>query len=162
MTPDKPLPITKRMVWEAYQLVAGNGQAAGVDGQSLDEFAQDLGNNLYKLWNRMASGSYFPASGKARGDSHPTGSPSACNEYYSRPSTTWLGDVRLAVIVEATKFTGRFSALNGVKALSATRADIIRSLLIVGYPSRKEAVRVVGRWRGGCYSRWPPAIWTKI
>uniref|UniRef100_UPI0035E1CE72 hypothetical protein n=1 Tax=Bradyrhizobium archetypum TaxID=2721160 RepID=UPI0035E1CE72 len=60
MTSDKPLPITKRMVWEAYQLVAGNGKAAGVDGQSLDEFAQDLGNNLYKLWNRLASGSYFP------------------------------------------------------------------------------------------------------
>jgi hypothetical protein len=53
----------------------------------------------------------------------------------------------LAVIVEATKFTGRFSALNGIKTLSATRADIIRSLLTVGYPSRKVAVRVVGRWR---------------
>jgi retron-type reverse transcriptase len=64
MTSDKPLPITKRMVWEAYQLVAGNGKAAGVDGQSLDEFAQDLGNNLYKLWNRMASGSYFPPAVK--------------------------------------------------------------------------------------------------
>ena len=53
----------------------------------------------------------------------------------------------MAVIVEATKFTGRFSALNGTKTLSATRADIIRSLLTVGYPSRKVAVKVVGRWR---------------
>ncbi|MFK4654100.1 hypothetical protein ABIF97_004034 [Bradyrhizobium japonicum] len=59
ITPDKPLPIIKRMVWEAYQLVALNGKAAGVDGQSLDEFARDLGNNLYKPRNRFASGSYF-------------------------------------------------------------------------------------------------------
>jgi RNA-directed DNA polymerase len=48
------------MAWKAYQLVRWNGKAAGVDGQSLDDFAQDLENNLYKLWNRMASGSYFP------------------------------------------------------------------------------------------------------
>jgi RNA-directed DNA polymerase len=48
------------MVWKAYQLVKRNGKAAGVDGQSLDDFAKDLENNLYKLWNRMASGSYFP------------------------------------------------------------------------------------------------------
>jgi retron-type reverse transcriptase len=81
MTLDKPLPITKRMVWEAYQLVARNGKAAGVDGQSLDEFAQDLGNNLYKLWNRMASGSYFPPAvkrveiPKANGGIRPLGIP---------------------------------------------------------------------------------------
>ena len=60
MTTDKPLPITKAMVWKAYQQVKRNGKAAGVDGQSLDDFAHDLENNLYKLWNRMASGSYFP------------------------------------------------------------------------------------------------------
>lgn len=57
---DKPLPITKGMVWKAYQQVKANGKAAGVDGQSLDAFAADWQNNLYKLWNRMASGSYFP------------------------------------------------------------------------------------------------------
>jgi RNA-directed DNA polymerase len=54
MSPDKPLPITKAMVWKAYQQVKRNGKAAGVDGQSLDGFAKDLENNLYKLWNRMA------------------------------------------------------------------------------------------------------------
>ena len=62
MSSDKSLPITKAMVWKAYQLVKRNGKAAGVDGQSLDDFAKDLENNLYKLWNRMASGSYFPPS----------------------------------------------------------------------------------------------------
>lgn len=58
MTSDKPLPITKRMVWEAYQLVAGNGKAAGVDGQSLDEFAQDLGTTSTSsgiAWRREAT-----------------------------------------------------------------------------------------------------------
>jgi group II intron reverse transcriptase/maturase len=85
MTSDKPLPITKRMVLEAYQLVAGNGKAAGVDGQSLDEFAQDLGNNLYKLWNRMASGSYFPPAvkrveiPKANGGIRPLGIPTVAD-----------------------------------------------------------------------------------
>jgi hypothetical protein len=53
----------------------------------------------------------------------------------------------LAVIVEATKFAGRFSALNGIRTLPASRADIIRSLITVGYPSRKVAVKTVGRWR---------------
>jgi group II intron reverse transcriptase/maturase len=56
----KPLPITKRMVWQAYLEVKGKGKAAGVDHQSLDEFERNLEDNLYRLWNRMASGSYFP------------------------------------------------------------------------------------------------------
>jgi RNA-directed DNA polymerase len=60
MSSGKSLPITKLMVWEAYKLVRRKGKAAGVDGQSLDDFAEDLENNLYRLWNRMASGSYFP------------------------------------------------------------------------------------------------------
>lgn len=60
MNSGKSLPITKLMVWEAYKLVRRKGKAAGVDGQSLDDFAEDLENNLYRLWNRMASGSYFP------------------------------------------------------------------------------------------------------
>jgi len=58
--PEKPLPITKAMVWKAYQRVKQNGKATGVDGQSQDDFNKDLVNNLCKLWNRMASGSYLP------------------------------------------------------------------------------------------------------
>jgi hypothetical protein len=57
---NKPFPITKRMVWEAYREVRGKGKAAGVDRQSLEDFAGDLERNLYRLWNRMASGSYSP------------------------------------------------------------------------------------------------------
>jgi len=56
----KPFNIPKREVWEAYKRVRANQGAAGVDGQSIAEFEQDLSNNLYKLWNRLSSGSYFP------------------------------------------------------------------------------------------------------
>ena len=52
--------ITKREVWEAYKRVKANRGAAGVDGVSISEFDQDLSKNLYRIWNRMASGSYFP------------------------------------------------------------------------------------------------------
>jgi RNA-directed DNA polymerase len=61
----KPFEIPKQMVWEAYQRVKANKGAAGVDGQSVDQFGQDLSNNLYRLWNRMSSGSYFPPPVKA-------------------------------------------------------------------------------------------------
>ena len=49
------------VVWEAYQRVKANDGAAGVDGTSIEEFERDLKGNLYKLWNRLSSGSYFPA-----------------------------------------------------------------------------------------------------
>ena len=54
----KPFSISKQQVWEAYKLVKTNQGAAGVDGQTIAEFERELSNNLYKLWNRMASGSY--------------------------------------------------------------------------------------------------------
>ena len=56
----KPFKIPKREVWEAFKSVKANQGAAGVDGQSIAEFEADLEDNLYKLWNRLSSGSYFP------------------------------------------------------------------------------------------------------
>jgi RNA-directed DNA polymerase len=56
----KPFDIPKREVWEAYKRVRANQGAAGVDGQTIADFEADLSNNLYKLWNRLSSGSYFP------------------------------------------------------------------------------------------------------
>src|SRR5687768_13803884 len=56
----KAHPITKKMVLDAYKEIRGNGKAAGVDGVSFEEYAKDLQANLYKLWNRLTSGSYFP------------------------------------------------------------------------------------------------------
>ncbi len=56
----KPLPITKIMVWDAFKKVRRNKGSGGVDRMSIQGFESDLENNLYKLWNRLASGSYFP------------------------------------------------------------------------------------------------------
>ena len=61
----KPFEISKRMVWEAYRKVKANHGAAGIDEVTIEEFDRDLKNNLYKLWNRMASGSFFPPPVKA-------------------------------------------------------------------------------------------------
>ena len=60
MNKTKPFSISKQAVWQAYRKVADNAGAEGVDEQSLEQFEQDLHDNLYKLWNRMSSGSYFP------------------------------------------------------------------------------------------------------
>jgi group II intron reverse transcriptase/maturase len=56
----KSFEISKHMVYEAYRRVKANKGAAGVDGQSIEQFEQDLKGNLYKLWNRVSSGCYFP------------------------------------------------------------------------------------------------------
>lgn len=57
---NKPFNITKKQVYEAYKAVKSNAGAAGVDGQTIEQFDADLKGNLYKIWNRMSSGSYFP------------------------------------------------------------------------------------------------------
>lgn len=61
----KPFNIPKQQVMQAYKLVKANAGAAGVDRQSLRDFERNLKDNLYKLWNRMASGTYFPQPVKA-------------------------------------------------------------------------------------------------
>lgn len=79
----KPFDISKRQVWEAYKRVKANQGAAGVDGQSIAAFEEDLENNLYRLWNRLASGSYFPSpvrrvdisKGDGRAGTRPLGIP---------------------------------------------------------------------------------------
>jgi RNA-directed DNA polymerase len=61
----KSFDISKQLVWQAYKLVRANKGAAGVDGQTIEDFEQNLKGNLYKIWNRMSSGSYFPPAVKA-------------------------------------------------------------------------------------------------
>ena len=56
----KSFEISKWAVWEAYRRVKANKGAAGVDEQSIEEFEENLHGNLYKLWNRLSSGSYMP------------------------------------------------------------------------------------------------------
>ncbi len=61
----KSFDIPKRLVWKAFQRVRANGGSAGVDQESIEEFERKLGDNLYRLWNRMGAGSYFPQPVKA-------------------------------------------------------------------------------------------------
>ena len=81
----KPFDIPKREVWEAYKSVKANQGAAGVDGQSIADFEVDLSNNLYKIWNRMSSGSWFPPPvkrvdiPKGEGKTRPLGIPTVAD-----------------------------------------------------------------------------------
>jgi RNA-directed DNA polymerase len=61
----KPFEISKQQVWQAYLEVKSKGGAAGVDDQSIEAFEQNLKSNLYRLWNRLSSGTYFPPAVKA-------------------------------------------------------------------------------------------------
>jgi RNA-directed DNA polymerase len=61
----KPFNIPKKLVYEAFKAVKANAGGCGVDEQSIADFEADLKNNLYKLWNRMSSGTYFPPPVKA-------------------------------------------------------------------------------------------------
>ena len=61
----KSFDISKSLVWQAYWSVKANKGAPGVDGQSVDDFDKDRDNNLYRIWNRMSSGTYFPPAVRA-------------------------------------------------------------------------------------------------
>jgi len=81
----KPFDIPKRWVWDAWRLVRANAGAAGVDGESIEDFERDLKNNLYRVWNRMSSGSYFPQAvrevliPKKSGGQRPLGIPTVAD-----------------------------------------------------------------------------------
>ena len=60
MSVAKPFVISKRVVKEAYRRVKSRGGGPGVDGETIEAFESDLKNNLYRIWNRLSSGSYFP------------------------------------------------------------------------------------------------------
>ena len=65
MQETKPFKISKQVVMIAYEKVKANKGTYGVDEQSIEDFESNLNNNLYKIWNRMSSGSYFPKPVKA-------------------------------------------------------------------------------------------------
>jgi group II intron reverse transcriptase/maturase len=81
----KPYDIPKNLIWEAYQRVKANRGAAGVDGETLEAFEKNLKSNLYKIWNRMSSGSYFPPPvrrveiAKANGGTRPLSIPTVAD-----------------------------------------------------------------------------------
>ena len=75
MQETKPFNISKRVVFTAYKKVKANKGTYGVDKQSIEDFEKNLKNNLYKIWNRMSSGSYFPKPVKA------VAIPTSCGVY---------------------------------------------------------------------------------
>ena len=85
MKQTKSFEIPKRLVYEAYKRVKVNKGCHGVDEQRIKDFEQNLKNNLYKLWNRMSSGSYFPQAvrrveiPKADGGMRPLGIPTVAD-----------------------------------------------------------------------------------
>jgi len=92
----KPFDIPKREVWEAFKRVKANQGAAGVDGQSIAEFEANLSGNLYKLWNRMSSGSYLPPPvrrvdiPKADGGTRPLGIPTVADRIAQEVARRYL------------------------------------------------------------------------
>lgn len=81
----KSFPVSKRMVYDSYLKVISKKGAAGIDGQSIDMFKRDMSRNLYKIYNRMASGSYFPPPvrtefiAKKQGGVRPLGIPTVAD-----------------------------------------------------------------------------------
>src|SRR5258706_15422681 len=108
----KPFKIPKREVWEAFKRVKANQGAAGVDGQSIAEFEADLRNNLYKLWNRLSSGSYFPPPvlrvdiPKADGGTRPLGIPTVADRMAQEGAGRYL-EPRLERVFHATTYGSR-------------------------------------------------------
>ena len=129
----KPFSISKREVWEAFKRVKANQGAAGVDGQSIAEFEANLSGNLYKLWNRMSSGSYFPPPvrrvdiPKANGGTRPLGIPTVADRIAQEVARRFL-EPNLEPVFHADSY---------------------------GYRPRKSAIDAVAKARERCFhSDW--------
>ena len=96
MAEAKPFNIAKHKLWEAYQLVRENGGAAGIDNMTLDDVKADEKRLLYKLWNRMSSGSYFPQAvkrveiPKKNGGKRPLGIPTVLDRVAQMTARLYL------------------------------------------------------------------------
>ena len=118
----KPFDIPKREVWEAFKKVKANQGAAGVDGQSITDFEADLSNNLYELWNRLSSGSYFPPPvrrvdiPKADGGTRPLGIPTVADRVAQEVARRYL-EPRL----EPVFHTDSYGYRPGKSAIDAVR-----------------------------------------
>jgi len=118
----KPFDIPKREVWEAFKHVKANQGAAGVDGQSIADFEADLSNNLYKLWNRLSSGSYVPPPvrrvdiPKANGGTRPLGIPTVADRVAQEVARRYL-EPRLEPVFHADSYGYR----PGKSAIDAVR-----------------------------------------
>jgi group II intron reverse transcriptase/maturase len=119
----KPFSISKREVWESYKLVRANRGAAGIDGQSISAFEKNLANNLFKIWNRMSSGSYFPLAvrrveiPKDTGGKRPLGIPTVSDRIAQMVVKRYLEP-----IVEACFHPDSYGYRPGKSALAAVAA----------------------------------------
>jgi RNA-directed DNA polymerase len=129
---DKPFAIPKQLVWEAYKRVKANKGVAGVDGQSIADFEADLGDNLYKIWNRMSSGTYFPPAVMA----------------VEIPKTHGGGTRVLGVPTVADRVAQTVAAL----ALEA-RTESIFHPDSFGYRPRRGALDAVAKCRQRCWKK---------
>jgi len=124
-TESKTVPITKQMVKEAYRKVKANQGSAGVDKESLEEFQADLLGNLYKLWNRLSSGSYFPkpvrevSIPKANGSKRKLGIPTVSDRIAQQVIKAYL-EPRLEAVFDNNSYGYRplKSAHQAIEAVS--------------------------------------------
>jgi len=173
MAETKPFDVPKSLVWEAYKRVKANRGAAGVDGESLAAFERDLEGNLYKIWNRMSSGSYFPPPvrlveiPKGNGDTRPLGIPTVGD----RVAQTVVKKV-LEPLVEPRFHEDSYAYRPGKSALDAVgtarkrcwRADWIIDLDIKAFFESLDhdlVMRAVGHHTGNPWIRLYIARWLK-
>jgi RNA-directed DNA polymerase len=138
----KPFDIPKREVWEAFKKMKANQGAAGVDGQSIASFEARLGDNLYKLWNRLSSGSYLPPPvrrvdiPKASGGTRQLGIPTVADRVAQEVVRRYLEPL-LEPLFHADSFgyrPGR-SAIDAVRKARQRcwRADFVLDIDIKGF-----------------------------
>jgi RNA-directed DNA polymerase len=128
----KSFEISKHAVWEAYERVKANKGAPGVDAVSIEDFEKDLKNNLYKIWNRMSSGTYFPPP--VRAVEIPKNSPGGGSRILGVPT---VGD-RIAQTV--------------VAHVLERKVEPIFHPDSYGYRPRRSAIDAVGRCRVRCWN----------
>src|SRR3982074_2844578 len=120
----KPFDIPKQEVWEAFKKVKANQGAAGVDGQSIADFEGNLSDKLYKLWNRMASGSYFPPpvrrvdipKGDGKTETRPLGIPTVADRIAQEVVKRYLEPILEAIFhVDSYGYRPRPAAIDAVR-----------------------------------------------
>ena len=124
----RSLPITKAMVWLAYKKVKSNQGSAGVDKVSLIQYQEDLLNNLYKLWNRLSSGSYFPPSvrevliPKQNGKKRKLGIPTVEDRIAQQVMKSYL-EPRLEIVFQSNSY-GYRPMKSAHQAVEAVRKNV--------------------------------------
>ncbi len=138
----KPFDIPKREVWEAFKKVKANQGASGVDGQSIADFEADLSNNLYKLWNRLSSGSYLPPPvrrvdiPKANGGTRPLGIPTVADRVAQEVARRYLEPVLEPVFhIDSYGYRPGKSAIEAVRTARQRcwRYDWVLDIDVKGY-----------------------------